>query len=58
MTGHESRLLAIGARVVWNGNSNDAGTVIEKNWSGATIKWDNRDEQNILHNDMAKVTKA
>ena len=58
MTGTESRLLKVGARVFWNGDKNDAGTVTEKNWAGANIKWDNREEHMILHNDMSAVTKA
>ena len=33
-----------------------ANTVAEKNWTGVTIKWDNRGEQAILHNDMGEVT--
>ena len=58
MTGRESRQLNKGDRVVWSGDSKDAGTVIEKNWAGVTIEWDNREQQKILHNDMAMVTKA
>jgi len=34
---------------------NDQGTVTETNWAGVTVKWDNRSEQAILHNDMAQV---
>jgi hypothetical protein len=33
----------------------DQGTVTETNWAGDTVKWDNRSEQAILHNDMAQV---
>lgn len=58
MTGQESRLLKIGDRVFWNADKNDAGTVTDKDWAGVTIKWDNRDQQTILHNDMSAVTKA
>ena len=58
MTGTESRLLNVGARVFWNADKNDVGTVTEKDWSGVTIKWDNREVQHILHNDMPAVTKA
>jgi hypothetical protein len=35
-----------------------ASTVTEKNWAGVTIKWDNRSEQAILHNDMAQVERV
>jgi hypothetical protein len=58
MRGSEARSLPIGARVIWNGDTKDAGTVIEKDWAGITIKWDNREQQKILHNDMSPVTKA
>jgi hypothetical protein len=58
MTGTESRLLNVGARVIWHGDSKDAGIVIEKSWSGVTIKWDNREQQTIMHNDMIAVTKG
>jgi hypothetical protein len=44
--------------VIWHGDSKDTGTVIERDWAGVTIKWDNREQQKILHNDMAMVTKA
>ncbi len=56
MTGRESRQLNKGDRVIWNSDSKDAGTVIERDWA-VTIKWDNRAQQTILHNDMATVTK-
>jgi hypothetical protein len=32
--------------------------VAEKDWAGVTIKWDNRDQQTVLHNDMATVFLA
>ena len=55
MTGSQSRLLDVGARVCWLGDNNDLGTVTEKNWAGVTVKWDNRSQQSVLHNDMACV---
>lgn len=55
MTGRESRQLNKGDRVVC-GDSKDGGTVTERDWAGVTIKWDNRGQQKILHNDMAMVT--
>lgn len=36
----------------------DEGTVTAKNWAGVTIKWDNRSEQTILHNDMGQLERA
>jgi hypothetical protein len=55
MTGSQSRLLSVGARVYWRDDRNDQATVIEKDWAGVTLKWDNRSQQAVLHNDMAGV---
>ena len=55
MTGDQSRALRVGGRVYWGEDKNDRGTVTEQNWSGATLKWDSRDEQPVLHNDMEMV---
>ena len=57
MTGSESRMLQIGARVYWNEDKSDSGIVSGKDWSGVSIMWDSRGEQKILHNDMGPVTK-
>jgi hypothetical protein len=58
MTGNDSRKLKVSDRVCWNSDSSDQGTVIEANWAGVTIKWVNRSQQTILHNDMAKIARA
>ena len=58
MTGAQSRSLKVGNRVCWQNDPNDKGAVMETNWAGVTIKWDNRSEQPILHNDMAPVERA
>jgi hypothetical protein len=58
MTGDQSRTLNVGDRVFWNADLSDQGTVTEKNWAGVTVKWDNRGEQTILHNDMAQVERV
>jgi hypothetical protein len=58
MTGDQSRTLSVGDRVCWHADKKDLGTVTEKNWAGVTIKWDNRGEQTILHNDMAQIARA
>ena len=58
MTGEQSRTLSVGDRVCWQNDQADQGTVTEKNWAGVTIKWDNRGEQAILHNDMAQVERV
>jgi hypothetical protein len=55
MTGSQSRLLTVGARVCWRDDNNDQGTVTEKDWAGVTLQWDNRTPQSVLHSDMAGV---
>lgn len=55
LTGTQSRSLDVGARVCWSENEKDQGTVVEKSWSGVTLKWDNREQQSIMHNDMQMV---
>jgi hypothetical protein len=55
MTGTESRTLSVGARVCWRDDKADQATVTETNWSGVTLKWDNRSQQSVLHNDMEAV---
>jgi hypothetical protein len=54
----QARLLNVGDRVSWHNDRADQGIVTEKNWAGVTIKWDNRSEQTILHNDMAQVERV
>jgi hypothetical protein len=58
MTGDQSRALKVGDRVCWQNDGADQGTVTETNWAGASIKWDNRGEQTILHNDMSQVQRV
>jgi hypothetical protein len=55
MTGSQSRSLSVGARVCWRDDKNDQGTVSETNWAGVTLKWDNRSQQSVMHNDMECV---
>ena len=56
MTGEQSRKLKVGDRVSWNADQIDLGTITEVNWAGVSIKWDNREEQSVLHNDMTSVS--
>jgi hypothetical protein len=58
MTGEQSRHLGVGDRVCWQKDQADKGRVTEKNWAGVTVKWDNRNEQTILHNDMGQIERA
>jgi hypothetical protein len=57
MTGEQSRALKVGDRICWQNDRADQGTVTETNWAGLTVKWDNRSEQTIQHNDMAQVER-
>jgi hypothetical protein len=56
MTGEQSRLLKVGDKVCWQNDQADRGIVTETGWAGLTIKWDSRDEQGILHNDMGSIS--
>ena len=58
MTGEQSRLLKVGDKVRRQKDQADQGTVTETNWAGLTVKWDNRSQQTIQHNDMAQVERA
>jgi hypothetical protein len=58
MTGDQSRILMVGDRVFWADDLTDQGTVMERDWAGVTIKWDNRAEQTVLHNDMTTIFLA
>jgi hypothetical protein len=55
MTGPECRTLSVGSRVCWRDYKNDQATVTETSWSGETLKWDNRSQQSVLHNDVEAV---
>jgi hypothetical protein len=41
--------------VYWRDDKNDLSTATEKDWAGVTVKWDNRSQQSVLHNDMVRV---
>ena len=56
MTGEQSRKLKVDDRVNWDANQTDLGTITEVDWAGVLIKWDNREQQSILHNDMAMMS--
>ncbi|WP_172980465.1 hypothetical protein [Tardiphaga sp. P9-11] len=58
MTGEKSRALVVGTTVFWKNDKDDFGTVIAKDWSSVTVKWDSRDSQKIMHNDMDGFTAA
>jgi hypothetical protein len=56
MTGDESRLLPVGARVCWQKDQADHGEVIGIAWSGVTIAWQDGHTSSVRHNDMSGVT--
>jgi small-conductance mechanosensitive channel len=58
MIGEQSRLLKVGDRVQWDNSLTDRGTVIDVDWRGVTIKWDDGQTNTLLHNDMARVERV
>jgi hypothetical protein len=58
MTGAQSRQLKPGNRVCWQNDEADHGVVVDMNWAGVTIKWKDRGEQAILHNDMGLLERV
>lgn len=58
MTGDESRLLRIGARVFWAADPKDHGTITNIDWNSVTIHWNDGHTSLTHHNDMAGVTTA
>jgi hypothetical protein len=58
MTREQSRALKPGNRVCWQKDEADHGVVVDMNWAGVTIKWNNRGEQAVLHNDMAQIERV
>ncbi len=55
MTAEQSRNLNVGQRVSWLGNDQDRGIVVERDWSGVKINWDNGKTSFYHHNDMRDV---
>ena len=55
MTPEQSRNLTVGQRVSWLGNDQDRGIVVERDWSGVKINWDNGKTSFYHHNDMRDV---
>jgi hypothetical protein len=58
MTGENSRKLRVGDKVCWQKDKADKGIITETNWAGVPVKWENRSEQAILHNDMAQIDRV
>jgi hypothetical protein len=58
MTATESKDLKKGARVYWQGNAADSGTITDKSWDAVTITWDNGHVNVVHHGDMREVLRA
>ena len=50
--------MKVGDRIRWQKDQADQGTVTETNRAGVTVKWDNRNEQAILPNDMGSLERV
>lgn len=55
MTPEQSRTLEMGQRVIWLGDEQDRGVVLERDWTGVRIRWDNGKESFHHHNDMRDI---
>ena len=55
VTPEQSRTLNIGQRVSWLGDEQDRGIVVERDWTGVSIKWDNGKTSFHHHNDMRDI---
>lgn len=58
MTATESKDLKKGARVYWQGDVADGGTITEKSWNAVTITWDNGHVNVVHHGDMREILRA
>ena len=58
MTPEQSRNLNVGQRVFWQGDDQDRGSIVARDWSGVTIRWDNGKSTFYHHNDMQSVMPA
>jgi hypothetical protein len=55
MTSEQSRKLKVGARVCWNGEQEDSGTVTAIEHRFVIIKWRDGHESYTGHGDMKRV---
>ena len=58
VTPEQSRNLKVGQRVSWQGDDADRGIIVERDWSGVKIKWDNGKSSFYHHNDMREIVAA
>jgi hypothetical protein len=55
VTPEQSRNLEVGQRVAWHGDEQDRGMVVERDWTGVRIRWDNGKDSFHHHNDMRDI---
>jgi hypothetical protein len=58
MTGDESKLLKVGARVCFNGELTDRGTVTATQARYVTIEWDDGHKSFSSHHEMKRVERV
>ena len=58
MTVNESKGLKKGARVYWQGDAADGGSITETSWDAVTITWDNGQVASVHHGDMREIQRA
>ena len=58
MTPTQSKQLKVGARVCFNGNKSDRGTVTATHARYVTIKWDDGHESFTAHHEMKRVERV
>jgi hypothetical protein len=58
MTPTESKGLKKGARVYWQGDADDSGTVTQMSWDAVTIAWNNGHVAAVHHGDMREIARV
>ena len=58
MTPTESKDIKKGARVYWQGDVADCGTISDKSWNAVTIAWNNGHVAIVHHGDMREILRS
>jgi hypothetical protein len=53
----DAKRLMVGDRVIWQGDKNDTGEVVEAGYCAVKITWDNGQVGVLHHNDMKDVSR-
>lgn len=56
MNEKEARNISVGARVMWDNNHTDAGTVREVGYTGLSVDWDNGQNSWVDFEDAEQVS--